>query len=767
MRPTAERDMLLDHLCAGDAALREEVNAQVQACEAAARSSKFLVDPAAVAFARLVRDAPAQSEHADRIEELRAALADRYAIEHELGRGGTATVYAARDHRHGRQVALKVLDTANGVAVSAERFLREIRVTAALTHPNVLPLHDSGETAGQLYYVMPYVDGETLRERLARERPIPLDASLRILQEVASALDYAHRHGVIHRDIKPANVLLADGHAIVADFGIARAVRRARTTETADAEPPAPGAGAALTFGGDSPGTPAYMAPEQARPERGEEVDERADLYAFGMVAYEVLTGTHPFGTRALPAMIEAHLHEVPPALAEQRPDLPAELAAAVMRCLAKDPAGRPASASELVVVLGRARSHVEAPPRTTRPPASRGVIVGSTFLAAVILALVLAAWFGGAWHRGDGPLDVAAAPIGVRNHTRDTTRAAAFDAGRGTRDQEAYDLYLKGRYYWVQRGPANMPRAISYFQQAIARDPRFARAHAGLSMAYGLYPIFLPGGTDSITALAMASARRAIMLDSTLADAQLALGLALDMQHRFPEALAYYRVGAALDPGSVTAHHYLGASLLNLGRTGEALVELRRATELDPRSASTASALATTLLYGRRYSEAIDAAHHAIALDSTFRFATWTLGVAQAFGGAPDSAVVTLERAASVAPDDEWLASGLLFAYAAAGRWSDADRFRQRLRDRRTNQPPEQGLGFDTSFAALVFGDRAPLVHLMTSEAGQRRLAATGALIGCDPLFDPLWSDAAFRASMRSMGIQVCALARPWPVRR
>src|SRR5829696_1230475 len=211
-------------------------------------------------------------------DHLRAVLADRYRIERELGRGGMATVYLAEDLRHDRSVALKVLHPELAATLGPERFLREIRLTARLDHPHILPVFDSGEAAGLLWYTMPYVEGESLRDRLRREGQLPLEDALRIAREVADALDCAHQQGIIHRDIKPENILLARGHARVADFGVARAVEAA-------------GAGQ-LTETGLAVGTPAYMSPEQAS---GSPVDARSDLYALGCVLYETLAGEAPY----------------------------------------------------------------------------------------------------------------------------------------------------------------------------------------------------------------------------------------------------------------------------------------------------------------------------------------------------------------------------------------------------------------------------------------------------------------------------------------
>src|SRR5512143_744025 len=213
-------------------------------------------------------------------ESLSPALADRYRLEGELGQGGMATVYLAEDLRHKRRVAVKVLRPELAAVIGAERFLAEITTTANLQHPHILPLHDSGTVNGSVFYVMPYVEGESLRDRLAREKQLPLADAVRIAREIASALDYAHRHGVIHRDIKPENILLHDGSALVADFGIALAVSRSD-------------GGTRMTETGMSLGTPHYMSPEQAMGER--EITAKSDVYALGCVVYEMLSGEPPF----------------------------------------------------------------------------------------------------------------------------------------------------------------------------------------------------------------------------------------------------------------------------------------------------------------------------------------------------------------------------------------------------------------------------------------------------------------------------------------
>ncbi len=266
---------------------------------------------------------------ADLLGRLREALASRYRIERELGAGGMAIVFLAEDLRHHRPVALKVLRPELAAEIGPGRFLREIETAARLTHPHILPIHDSGEAEGFLYYVMPYVEGESLRGRLAREKQLPLDDALQISREVADALSYAHSRGVVHRDIKPENILLQSGHAVVSDFGIARAI----TAAAGEART------ATLTAAGTALGTPAYMSPEQATGSR--DLDGRSDLYSLGCVLYEMLAGQPPFTGPTVESLLRQHLTAEAPSVTVIRPAVPGWVAAAVQRALAKTPADR------------------------------------------------------------------------------------------------------------------------------------------------------------------------------------------------------------------------------------------------------------------------------------------------------------------------------------------------------------------------------------------------------------------------------------------
>jgi serine/threonine-protein kinase len=269
-------------------------------------------------------------------DRLGSALADRYVIERELGQGGMATVYLAEDLKHDRRVAVKVLRPELAAVIGADRFLTEIKTTANLQHPHILPLHDSGEADGFLFYVMPFVEGETVRDRLNKEKQLPVAEAVRIATEVAAALDYAHRHNVIHRDIKPENILLHDGSALVADFGIALAASKAGGTR--------------MTETGMSLGTPHYMSPEQAMGER--EITARSDVYALGCVTYEMLMGEPPFTGPTAQAIIAKVMTDAPHAMTLHRNTVPPQVEAAVLQALQKLPADRFGTAAEFATAL-------------------------------------------------------------------------------------------------------------------------------------------------------------------------------------------------------------------------------------------------------------------------------------------------------------------------------------------------------------------------------------------------------------------------------
>ena len=394
------RAAVLDEVSAGDAARREALARLVAECD---QDLPVLDRPASEQFADLVAE--------DDALPLPPLLGGRYETGRELGRGGMARVYLARDIKHGRDVAVKVIRPELAASLGRGRFLREIEIAARLRHPNIVPLYDSGDADGMLYFVMPYEDGASIRARLSREGALPLPDALSVLRDVARALQYAHERGVVHRDIKPDNVMLSDGAAVVTDFGIAKAIAAAYGGNR-----PEGGSArdlATLTQTGSGIGTPAYMAPEQAIGDPSS--DHRSDIYSFGCLAYEVLTGSPPFHGMPPHQIVAAHMSTVPGLVTDTRPGIPAAVARLVAKCLAKEPAARPQNAGEVVAVLeGTATLGADelSPPRQQRPLVRPRTVVLSVLTVVAIIAGVAAYRLGG-FGTGPAPVTVAVLPFG------------------------------------------------------------------------------------------------------------------------------------------------------------------------------------------------------------------------------------------------------------------------------------------------------------------------------------------------------------------
>ncbi len=495
----------------------------------------------------------------DLLDRLQVALQGRYTIEREIGHGGMAVVYLSRDLRHDRVVALKVLQPRFTEVLGAERFLREIRVAARLHHPHLLPLYDSGEAEGFLYYVCPYVEGGSLRQRIGREGRLPLPQVLRLGREVADALDYAHRQQVIHRDIKPENILLDEGHAIVADFGVARAVTAAAET--------------GLTETGMLVGTPAYMSPEQATDGA---VDRRSDVYALGCVLYEMLAGQTPFTSTAPLAQLAARLTRPAPDLGSAGVAVPAAVEHLVARALAQRPDDRFQSGADLASALAVAEQGLTegtlTPPATRPIPRSVAVAVlpfvnmsadaeneffsdGMTEELINALAgveglrvasrtsafaykgrdvdvreigqrLNVGAVLEGSVRRAGSRLRVTAQLINaadgyhIWSETYDRQLADVFEVqdelsrsivntlrpklvGAGseplvlppTTNVDAYTAYLKGRFFWNKRTLEGYRKGIQFFELALARDPGFALPYTGIADCWAMLGFDYFGG--------------------------------------------------------------------------------------------------------------------------------------------------------------------------------------------------------------------------------------------------------------------------------
>jgi len=670
----------------------------------------------------------------DAVAVVTAALGDRYAIDRELGRGGMATVYVAQDRRHAREVAIKVLRPDVAAAIGAERFLREIAIAARLTHPHVLPLIDSGQAAGSLYYVMPYVRGESLRQRLARERRLPLKDALRIARELGAGLDYAHREGFIHRDVKPENVLLADGHAVIADFGIARAI-----CQSCD--------GQNVTEVGLTIGTPEYMSPEQAAGDR--DLDGRSDLYSLACVIYETLAGEPPFAGASARAVMAQHLSEAPPPLRARRPDAPAAVEQALARALAKDPADRFATVAQFVTAL-----------EATDAPGAAPALVGKTRSLAVLpfvngsadpeneyLCDGVTDELINALTKVEGlriasrtsvfalkgkPQDIRAigALLGVsavlegtvrkaEDRLRITVQLAAADDGRTlwserydrrlddvfavhdeiartivstlrttfladiadptprryTDNVQAYSLYLKGRFCWNKRSQEGVREAIAYFEQAIDHDPGYALAYSGLSDSYGLQVDYRGVPVTEGYKLARRYALKALELDDTLPEAHTSLAwvqFAYDWD--WAAAERSYRRALELNPAYATGHHWYSFVLLVTGQVDQALVEAHTALELDPSSLSIRRGLGWLYYYTRRYEAAVYHLRRAIAMNPTSEDTYRILGLVLTQQGAYDEAERAFREAITLSPELSYATAGVAHVLALRGRRREAE---------------------------------------------------------------------------------------------
>jgi serine/threonine protein kinase/Tfp pilus assembly protein PilF len=789
----------------------------------------------------------------DLLPRLQTALADTYHVERELGRGGMATVYLARDLRHDRPVALKVLRPELAQALGADRFLREIRLCGRLQHPHILGIHDSGEAAGQLWFSMPYVEGETLRSRLQRERQLPLDDALRITAEVADALTYAHQHGVIHRDIKPENILLTGNHALVADFGIARAL----VSGTAGQE--ANGSDERLTETGMSVGTPQYMSPEQAAGER--ELDQRTDVYSLACVFYEMLAGEPPFTGPNPQAVLAKRLSEPAPHLRTTR-EVPLGIDRGVTRALARAPADRFATAAEFVDAL---RTPWVEPGSSTIPVARLsagkrrwiGALAGVLLLAVLVGYLALGGAGGGApvsaasaavlpftdlspgkdqEYFSDGlteelitslsriqglrvaartssfqfkgqnadvrevgrKLDVGAVLEGSVRRSGDRLRVTAqlssakdgyqlwsdsYDrdladvfavqeeiaraivsalsvrlgakpdsalAAEPTRNLEAYDLYLKGRFAWNQRTGAALKEAVRYLEQAIALDSSFARAWAALSDAYILVVPYAGLSPKEMWPKAKAAATRALRLDSTSAEAHTSLAYGTMLyEWAWNAAEASFRRAIMANPNYATAHHWYADFLAGRGRLDESLREMRRAHELDPLSRIIGVELGWVYYLMHRTKEAEEQVRHTLALDRNYAHGYMILGLIQLQAGDPRAAIASLEQATELGDHYPHTSGALASAYAAAGNRAAALNELANIRKQSANKyvPP-------FTFAVIHggLGEKARGLEWLERGIAERDIFLPENFF--DPLLDPLRGGPRFAEIERRMGL-------------
>src|SRR6266550_348782 len=639
----------------------------------------------------------------DPLARLQAALAGRYTIERELGRGGMATVYLAQDRKHHRQVAIKVLEPDLAAALGPERFLREIDTAARLNHPHIVPLHDSGEAEGFLFYVMPYVDGESLRDRLAREKQLPLGDALQIAREVADALSYAHSHDAVHRDIKPENILFEAGHAVVTDFGIARAITAA--------------GGEKLTGTGIAVGTPAYMSPEQAA--ASARVDERSDIYSLGCMLYEMLAGEPPFtgGTgRSIAVLPFVNVSGAP-----QEEYLSDGISEELIDALSKLP--------QLQVVARPSSFTFKGKNEDVRQ-------IGQALQVATVL--------GGSVRRAANHLRVTAQLTDARNgynlwsETYDREMGDVFAVEdeishaimralqvhlvsgdslkllrRPTRDVEAYELYLKGRYFYNKGGFGPVQQALAYLQQALAHDSNYALAYADIADAYQRLTASTYLRPREGMPKARAAVLKALALDPTLADAHASLGDQLCVYDWDASAAEReLRRAIELNPSVANAHYFYANCLVAHGRLDEALAEASRAHELDPLNPDVATGLPWALYVARRYDEAIAVQQKSLDLE-------------------PGSAH-----------------AHMLLALPRAGERAEAKHILTALERR-----PPGNTAFAIALVHLGLGHNEQALRWL--QAAYEERAEWLVMVTPAPFFDPLRPDPRFSALMRKVGIE------------
>ena len=736
-------------------------------------------------------------------DQLQHTLGASYTLERELGGGGMSRVFVAEDTALGRSVVVKVLPPEMASGVSIERFKREITLAARLQHPHIVPLLSAGETGGLPYFTMPFVEGESLRARLARGEEVPLKAAMHLLREVASALAYAHRKGVIHRDIKPENVLITEQHAMVTDFGVAKAISAATH---ADAD--------GLTAVGVALGTPAYMAPEQVAGDPG--TDHRADIYAFGVIAYELLAGRAPFAGRTAQALMAAHVLETPEAISSRRVGVPAELSALVMRCLEKSPDNRPQSAEDILRRLDDVpathREQKDARPsiavlpmvNTSGDPENEHFSDGLTDELIGVFSKVDGITVTGRTstfalkgkglsvraitdllhveHALEGSVRRAGDRLKVRvqlvNADGSVMWSESYDrrledvfavqeeiaqavvralevklvAARGplvrpaTKDLTAYDLFLKGRY--VRRGmaPDQMRLAIQYFERAVARDPSYARAYAWLSDTHWLQIVLASRPTSEEVPLAREYATAALALDSSLAEAYWAMAqLLAGFDWDRPGAEHAFKRAIVLDPGFEEARHLYGIFLFHWSRIDEAEAELTRTLEIDPLLAAAHHTFGRLHLSMRRPDQAITHLREALTLEPMFSLAHSQLGHAYLQKGMSAEAITEFEAGARIGSASD--KAHLAYGYARVGRHEDAKAILANLVSPGNYPPP-----FHMALAYVGLGDHNEAFRWL--EQAREEHAPWLITVNVDRAFDPLRVDSRFGDIVRSMAL-------------
>ena len=723
-----------------------------------------------------------------------------------------AVVFLATDLRHDRAVAVKVLRPEISADIGAERFLREIKLAAGLTHPHILPVHDSGEADGLLFYVMPNMEGRSLRERLDAERQLPLDEALRITREVASALDYAHRHQVVHRDIKPENILLHEGSAMVADFGIGKALS---------------GGAGSVTQTGMTLGTPAYMSPEQASGEGA--VDGRSDLYSLACVLYEMLSGEPPFTGPTAQAIITKRFVSPIPRVSHTR-DVPPALDDAVTRALARTPVDRYPTAADFAEALRDIPRSTAGPFRT--PPEAPRSAAGRTSIAVLPLTNrsadpeneyfsdgmteeiinVLSKVPGIQVASGTSSFAFKGKHVDVRqvgeklgvgtvleggvrkvgNRIRVTAQLTDVQSGYTlwtetydrqledvfaiqdeisraivdalklklvgqqplvvptTSNLEAYTLYLRGRFLCARFTEPDLRRAIEVFEESLVKDPGYARAHAGIADSWSRLADDWVHPSEAYPK-AKDAARCALELDPALPEALTALGrVHAWYDWDFVSAERELQKSVELSPSSAEAHFVLATTLPALHRLPRAIEEMREALVSDPLSAIYGRFLGRFLVYAGEYEAAIRQSHATLELHPGYAQAQINIGSAYLGLGKPAEALEWYQRAQTQESAIRAYDAFIVRALAALGEREEAEAILERLEKESATQYI-RAESMAMGYAAV--GDAARAFACLDRAFEDR--SAGLIFFHVDPGFAPLREDPRFGALERRIGLR------------
>ena len=743
---------------------------------------------------------------------LESGLAGRYAVQRELGQGGMALVFLAQDLRHDRQVALKVLRPEISVEIGAERFLQEIKIAAGLNHPHILPVYDSGEADGLLFYVMPNMEGRTLRERLDRERQLSLEDAFRITREVALALDYAHRHHVLHRDIKPENILLHEGAAMVADFGIGKAL----------------GGGPSVTRTGMTLGTPTYMSPEQSSGES--HIDGRSDLYSLGCVLFEMLTGEPPFTGPTAQAIISKRFVSPVPRVGATR-DLPEGVEGVVTRALARTPADRFPTVADFGEALRVLSLQTGVAAHRTPPEVQRGTtgqkaiaVLPLTNMSAdpeneyfsdgmteeIINALAkvpglqvasrsscfafkgkevhirevgeklgVGSVLEGSVRKIGNKIRITAQLISVENGyhlwsetynrqledvfaIQDEISRAIVDALKlrlgtevdqlvvPTKNLEAYNLYLKGRFFFNRFTEPGLRKSLDFYQHVLLQEPGYARAYAGMADCWcALADDWI--APDDAYPRAKAAAQRALQHDPDLAEAMTSLGKVLCWyEWDFAGAEQQLRRAVDLNPNYAEAHWAFGSALPAVGLMREAIEEMRKALTLDPLYPQYSRWISRFLLYAKDYTGAIRQSEKTLELNEEYFQAYLDIGSAHLAQGHAERALEWFRKGQALESSVRSYDAFIVRALAALDRRDEAEEILARLEDE-SKQTYVRAEVLAMGHAALENRDRA---FACLERAFQTRSAGL-IYLHVDPGYAPLHGDARFASLVQRIGLR------------